>query len=48
MPRAAGCEQHANFPGLIWPTWKSKRQGEKVIVTNNAIETGRNNGVKKK
>jgi len=34
-------------PRLIWPTWKSKRQVEKVFVTVNAIETRRNKGMKK-
>jgi len=28
-----------NIPGLIRPTWKSKRQAEQVIVTVSAIET---------
>jgi len=37
-----------NFPGLIWPTQKSKRQAEKVLMTVNAIETRRNKGVEKK
>ena len=37
-----------NVPGLIRPTWKSKRHAEKVLVTVNAIETRRNKGVKKK
>ena len=37
-----------NVPGLIRPTWKSKRQAAKVLVTVNAIETRRNKGVKKK
>jgi hypothetical protein len=31
-----------NFPGLIWPTWQSKRYDEKVLVMVNAIETRRN------
>jgi len=35
-----------NVPGLVWPTRKSKRQAENVLVTVNAIETRRNNGVK--
>jgi hypothetical protein len=33
-------------PGLIWPTRKSKRHIEKVLVTVNAIGTRRNKGVK--
>jgi len=37
-----------NVPGLIRPTWKSKRQTEKLLMTANAIETRRNKGVKKK
>jgi len=37
-----------NVPGLIRPTQKSQRQGEKVLMTVNAIETKRNKGVKKK
>jgi hypothetical protein len=46
-------EQHIlttvrNVPGLIWPTQMSKRHGKRVLVTVNAIETRRNNGVKKK
>jgi len=36
-----------NLPGLILPTWKSKRQAEKVSMTVNAIKTRRNKGVKK-
>ena len=35
-----------NDPRLIRPTWKSKRQAKKVIMTVNAIETRRNKGVK--
>ena len=35
-----------NVPGLIQPTWKSKRQAARVFVTVNAIETRRNMGVK--
>jgi hypothetical protein len=37
-----------NVPGLVWPTRKSKRQAEKVLVTVNAAETRRNKGGKKK
>jgi len=37
-----------NVSGLIWPTWKSTRQAEKVLMTVDAIETRRNMGVKKK
>jgi len=36
-----------NLPGLIWPTRKSKTQGEKLFVMVNAMETRRNKGVKK-
>jgi hypothetical protein len=35
-----------NVSGLIWPTRKSKWHAEKVLVTVNAIETGRNKGLK--
>jgi len=31
-----------NVPGLVRPTWKSKRQAEQVLVTVNVIETRRN------
>jgi len=37
-----------NVPGLVWPTWKSKRQAEKVLVTVNAVEMQRTTGGKKK
>jgi len=37
-----------HLPGLIRPTWKSKRQYELVFMTVNAIETRRNMGVKEK
>jgi len=37
-----------NVPGLVWPTLKSKRQAEKVLVTVSAVETQRNKGGKKK
>jgi len=37
-----------NVPRVIRPTRMSKRQAEEVLVTVNAIETRRNNGVKKK
>jgi len=37
-----------NVPGLVWPTRKSKRQAEKVLVTVNAAETRRNKEGKKK
>jgi hypothetical protein len=36
-----------NVPRSIWPTRKSKRQGEKLLVTVNANETRRNKRVKK-
>jgi len=32
----------------VWPTRKSKRQAEKVLLTVNAVETRRNKGGKKK
>jgi hypothetical protein len=37
-----------NVPGLVRPTWKSKRQAKKVSVTVNAVETRINKGAKKK
>jgi hypothetical protein len=37
-----------NVPGLVWPTRKSMRQAEKVLVTVNAVEMQRNEGRKKK
>jgi hypothetical protein len=36
-----------NVPGLVRPTWKSKRQAEKVLLTVNAVEMQRNQGGKK-
>jgi len=36
-----------NDPRLIWPTTKSKRHAEKVLVTVHAIETTRKMGVKR-
>jgi hypothetical protein len=36
-----------HVPGLIQPIRKSERQAETVLVTVNAIETRRNQGVKK-
>jgi hypothetical protein len=36
-----------NVPGLIQVTQNSKREAEKVLVTVNALKTGRNKGVKK-
>jgi hypothetical protein len=46
-------EQHnvstaPNVPRVIWPTQMLKRHGKKVVVTVNAMETRRNNGVTKK
>jgi len=35
-------------PGLIQPTQKSNREAEQVLMMVNAIETRRNEGVKKK
>jgi len=37
-----------NVPGLVGPTWKSKRQAEKVLVTVNAVEMWRYKGGQKK
>jgi hypothetical protein len=36
-----------NMPGLVRPTWKSKRQADKVVVTVNVVEMRRNKGGKK-
>jgi hypothetical protein len=36
-----------NVPELVWPTRKSTRQAEKVLVMVNAVETRRNKGGKK-
>jgi len=45
-------QQHASaaptVPRLVWPTRKSKRQAEKLLVTVNAAEPRRNQGGKKK
>jgi len=37
-----------DVPRLIWATRKSKRHGDKVVMTVNAIETRRNDGAKQK
>jgi hypothetical protein len=37
-----------NIPGLIWPTWRHMTQSEMLWITVTALETGRNNGKKKK
>jgi len=37
-----------DVPRLIRPTWTPRRQTEKVLMTVNAIETRRNEGVKQK
>jgi len=36
------------LPGLVRPTWKSKRQAEQVLVMVNGVETRRNKGGMKK
>jgi hypothetical protein len=36
-----------NVPGLVWPTGKSTRQAEQVLVTVNAAEMRKNKGGKK-
>jgi len=36
-----------NVPGLVRPTWKSKRPADMVLVTVNAVEMRRNKGGKK-
>jgi hypothetical protein len=38
----------SSVPRLVRPTWKSKRLAENVLGMVNAIETRRNQGVKKK
>jgi hypothetical protein len=35
-----------NVSGLVWPTQKSKRQAEQVLVTVSAVDMGRNKGAK--
>ena len=37
-----------NVRRMVWPTWKSKRQAEKVLVKVNAVGTWRNKEGKKK
>jgi len=37
-----------NDPRLVWPTQKSKRQAQNVLLMVNAIETRTNKGVKTK
>jgi len=47
-PEQQGVSPTSNVPWLILPTRKSMRQAETVLVTVNAIETRRNQGVQKK
>jgi len=47
-PQQQDVSTSPNVPGLVRPTWKSKRQAEKVLVTVNAVETRTNKGGKKK
>ena len=35
-----------NVSGLVWPTQKSNRQAEQVLVTVSAVDMGRNKGAK--
>jgi len=37
----------SNVPRFIWPTQKSKRQGEKVLVMVNTLEMRWNMGIDK-
>ena len=48
MPKQLVVSTAPNVPGLVWPTQKSKRQAEKVLVTVNAVKMRRNKGGKKK
>jgi len=47
-PEQQDVSRAPNVPRLVRPTWKSKRQAEKGLVTVNAGETRRNNGGKNK
>ena len=47
-PEQQNLRATSNVPGLVRPTRKSKRQGEKLLMTVNAAETPRNRGGKKK
>jgi len=46
-PEQRDVSAEPNIPGLMWPTRKSKSQAETVLMTLNAIEMRRNQGVKK-
>jgi len=46
-PQQQDVSDAPNVPVLVWPTQKSKREAEKVLVTVNAVETRRNKGGKK-
>jgi len=37
-----------NVPWFIQPTWRSKKQGIKMLIVVNTIETRRNKGIKKR
>jgi len=37
-----------NVPRFVWPTRKSNRQAEELLLMVNAVETWRNKGGKKK
>ena len=47
-PQQRDVSSTPNGPGLFRPTRKSKRQAGKVLMSVNAIEMRRNQGVKKK
>jgi len=47
-PEGQNASAGPSDPGLIWPTGKSKRQAETVLMRVNAIKTRRNKGVEKK
>jgi hypothetical protein len=47
-PEPQGVSAAPNVSGLFRPTWKSKRQAGKVLVTVNAVPRRRNQGGKTK
>jgi len=46
-PEERDVSARPNVPRLIWPTRKSMREAEEVLMTDNAIQMRRNKGVKK-
>jgi len=36
-----------NVPGLIWPTWRSKKMAQKMLLMVNTMETRSNKGINK-